>query len=158
VGAAAASVLAAIQSGPAIVGYAPSAYRGGSVAAHLEIVIDASDAERLAAFWAAALGYKAHGAHQQYRSLVDPDGSGPKVIIQQVAEPKAAKNRVHLDVHAADVEAEVGRLARLGAARLDERTIAEAGTSWVRMSDPDGNEFCVCAAETSPASWPPAGA
>jgi predicted enzyme related to lactoylglutathione lyase len=116
------------------------------MAAHVEIVIDASDAERLATFWAAALGYRAHGSHQQYRSLVDPDGAGPKVIIQQVDEQKSAKNRVHIDVHAPDVEAEVQRLVLLGARRADPRPIAEAGTSWVRMSDPDGNEFCVCAA------------
>ena len=118
---------------------------GGKIAAHVEIVVDAVDADRLAAFWAAALGYRAHGRFRQYRSLVDPDGAGPKVIIQQVDEPKSAKNRVHLDVHTGDVEAEVERLVVLGATRLDPLPIAEAGTSWVRMCDPDGNEFCVCA-------------
>ena len=115
------------------------------MAAHVEIVLDAADADRLAAFWAAALGYCAHGAFRQYRSLVDPDGVGPKVIIQQVDEPKSAKNRVHIDIQAGDVEAEVERMVRLGATRLDPRPIAEAGTSWVRMCDPEGNEFCVCA-------------
>ncbi len=115
--------------------------------AHLEIVIDAADADRLAAFWAAALGYRAYGEHQQYRSLVDPDGAGPKVIIQRVAEGKTAKNRMHLDLHAVDVSAEVDRLVGLGATRVDAEPLEEAGTSWVRMTDPDGNEFCVCAAE-----------
>lgn len=115
--------------------------------AHVEIVIDGADADRLAAFWAAALGYRLHSGSGQYRSLVDPDGSGPKLIIQQVPDLKSGKNRVHLDVHALDVEAEVERLVGLGASRLDASALDEAGTSWVRMSDPDGNEFCVCAAE-----------
>jgi predicted enzyme related to lactoylglutathione lyase len=114
------------------------------VGAHLEIVLDARDADRLAAFWAEALGYVAFGRHEQYRSLVDPAGSGPKLIIQEVPELKSGKNRVHLDVHAADVEGEVSRLIGLGATRLDRAAIAEAGTSWVRMRDPEGNEFCVC--------------
>jgi len=117
------------------------------MAAHVEIVIDGSDADRLARFWAAALGYRPHGAFGQYRSLVDPGGSGPKVIIQQVPEVKAGKNRVHLDLHANDVAAEVSRLVGHGARALDAEAIDEAGTSWVRMADPDGNEFCVCAAE-----------
>jgi hypothetical protein len=63
-----------------------------------------------------------------------------------VPEGKVAKNRMHLDVHAADVAAEVDRLLGLGASRIDDVAITEAGTSWVRMQDPDGNEFCVCAA------------
>jgi predicted enzyme related to lactoylglutathione lyase len=112
--------------------------------AHVEIVIDASDADALAAFWAAALGYQPYGAAGQYRSLTDPTGTGPKLVIQEVPEAKAGKNRVHLDLHAADVEAEVERLVALGATRVDGQPIAEAGTSWIRMSDPDGNEFCVC--------------
>jgi Glyoxalase-like domain len=117
-------------------------------AVHLEIVIDAVDADRLAGFWAAALRYSPHGSAGQYRSLVDPAGAGPKVIVQQVPEGKAAKNRMHLDLHAGDVMAEVERLIGLGATRLDAAAIDEAGTSWVRMTDPDGNEFCVCAAQS----------
>ncbi len=117
------------------------------MAAHVEVVIDVEDAERAADFWAAALGYRRHGSWEQYRSLVDPDGTGPKLIVQQVAEPRAGKNRVHLDVHAADVEAEVHRLVALGAERLDLDPIQEAGTAWVRMRDPDGNDFCVCRLE-----------
>jgi predicted enzyme related to lactoylglutathione lyase len=110
----------------------------------VEVVVDVADAERAVAFWSAALGYRPYGSWEQYRSLVDPDGQGPKVILQQVSDPKVGKNRVHLDLHAPDVEAEVARLEGLGAVRLDAAPVAEAGTSWVRMSDPDGNELCVC--------------
>jgi catechol 2,3-dioxygenase-like lactoylglutathione lyase family enzyme len=114
------------------------------VATRVQLVLDVSDADRAATFWAAALGYRPFGRWEQYRSLVDPDGVGPKLILQQVAEGKAGKNRMHLDVHVPDVEAEVARLAVLGATRLDVEPVAEAGTSRIRMQDPDGNEFCVC--------------
>jgi len=114
------------------------------MAVHLEVVVDVADADRALAFWSAALGYRPYGNFAQYRSLVDPDGVGPKLVLQEVADAKDGKNRVHLDLHVADVEAEVARLEGLGATRLDDAPIAEAGTHWVRMSDPDGNEFCVC--------------
>ena len=119
----------------------------GPVASPVQLVLDVSDADRAAAFWAAALGYVPFGRWEQYRSLVDPDGAGPKLILQQVADAKSGKNRMHLDVHVPDVEAEVTRLTGLGATRLDAEPIAEAGTLWVRMQDPDGNEFCVCRLE-----------
>jgi hypothetical protein len=114
------------------------------VSSTVQIVLDAVDADLLADFWAAALGYQRYGAFEQYRSIVDPAGAGPKMIIQQVPEPRRAKNRMHLDVHHADVPGEVERLEGLGARRTDVEPIAEAGTSWVRMVDPEGNEFCVC--------------
>jgi predicted enzyme related to lactoylglutathione lyase len=114
------------------------------VAAKLEIVLDVTDADRATAFWAGALGYQSYGRWEQYRSLVDPDGVGPKLILQEVADVKQGKNRMHVDLHAADVDAEVARLTTLGATPLDQQPLAEAGTRWVRMADPDGNEFCVC--------------
>jgi predicted enzyme related to lactoylglutathione lyase len=113
------------------------------MAVHLEVVVDVADADRAVAFWSAALGYEPYGSFFQYRSLVDPDGVGPKLVLQEVADAKEGKNRVHLDLHVADVEAEVARLESLGATRLDGTPIVEAGTHWVRMADPDGNELCV---------------
>lgn len=88
------------------------------------------------------------------RALEDPDGKGPRVFLQRVPEGKVAKNRLHLDLHAggghtvpieerrARVNAEVARLKALGA--TDERgSIDQRGEYWVRMNDPEGNEFCV---------------
>lgn len=53
------------------------------------------------------------------------------------------KNRLHLDVHAGPErrEAEVERLVGLGATVL--REVAEQGGTWVVLTDPEGNEFCV---------------
>lgn len=117
------------------------------MAPHLEVVLDATDVDRLATFWGAALGYVPHGSWHQYRSLVDPDGVAPKLILQQVPEPRSGKNRMHLDVHAVDVAGEVDRLVGLGAERVDAQPLQEAGTVWVRMRDPEGNDFCVCRLE-----------
>jgi hypothetical protein len=58
-----------------------------------------------------------------------------------------AKNRVHLDLRPDDQQAEVERLERLGAERID---IGQTNVSWVVMADPEGNEFCVLGSRRSP--------
>ena len=108
-------------------------------------MIDATDVDTVRDFWVAALGYEAFGEFEQYRSAVPPAGAdGPKFVFQQVPEGRAAaKNRLHLDIEVGDeMEAECARLIGLGARRLGER-IAEAGTEWIVMADPEGNEFCL---------------
>ena len=93
--------------------------------------------------------------HRNDRSAVsDPTGAGPRLFFQKVPEGKVAKNRVHLDLNVSGgasvpleerrslVDAEVARLKTLGA--TDERGAMEKhGEYWVRMNDPEGNEFCV---------------
>jgi hypothetical protein len=87
-------------------------------------------------------------------AVQDPDGNGPRLFFQKVPEGKVAKNRVHLDLNVGGgssvpleerrkrVDAEVERLKKLGA--TDERGAMEKrGEYWVRMNDPEGNEFCV---------------
>jgi predicted enzyme related to lactoylglutathione lyase len=108
------------------------------------LVLDCTDPERLAAFWAPALGYASLGAAGAYVVLVPERGSGPKLLLQRVPEPKTVKNRMHLDIETADVDAEAARLETLGAHRLRTELVQEHGTSWVVMADPEGNEFCVC--------------
>jgi Glyoxalase-like domain len=87
-------------------------------------------------------------------AIVDPDGRGPRIYFQRVPEGKVAKNRMHMDLNVSGggqvlldermrrVDAEVARLKGLGA--TDERGAMERdGEYWVRMNDPEGNEFCV---------------
>ena len=114
------------------------------MATTIELVLDCADPDLMADFWAAALGYRRHGQAANYRSLVDPDGIGPKLILQGVDEPKTVKNRMHLDIHHADIEAEADRLVALGAVRLQDEPVVEHGTSWILLTDPEGNELCVC--------------
>ncbi|MFL6154819.1 MAG: VOC family protein [Marmoricola sp.] len=112
--------------------------------AKVGLVLDCTDPEALAAFWGPALGYANVGTFGVFVALL-PDGRpGPKLLLQKVGEPKPGKNRMHLDLHADDVLVEVERLVGLGASRLDDEPQTEFGTSWIRMADPEGNEFCVC--------------
>ena len=111
----------------------------------IELVLDCHDVDLLAEFWTAALGYRPHGMAGTYRSLVsNTDDGRPKLILQRVPETKQLKNRMHLDMLVTDIEAEASRLERLGARREQDGTVDEHGTRWVRMQDPEGNEFCVC--------------
>jgi predicted enzyme related to lactoylglutathione lyase len=50
---------------------------------------------------------------------------------------------MHLDIVVDDIETEIHRLQPLGAHRIDEAVQKFGGTRWVRMSDPEHNEFCV---------------
>lgn len=114
-------------------------------AREIHVVIDAADVDALCDFWVAALGYERFGQFEQFRSAVPrPGEAGPKFVFQQVPEPRAStKNRLHLDlVVGDDMESEADRLVTLGAVRRSG-VIDEAGTSWIVMADPDGNEFCL---------------
>lgn len=113
-------------------------------AAHFGLVLDCANPERLAEFWSEALGYTNLGSAGAYVALYPRDGSGPKLLLQRVAEPKTAKNRMHLDIETPDIGREAERLIGLGAHRLNDSTCSEHGSSWVLMADPEGNEFCIC--------------
>ena len=103
--------------------------------------------------WATAQGIPEE-RWNDFSAIEDPTGTRPRVFFQKVPEGKTAKNRVHLDVGVSGgrgvaleerrrlVDAEVLRLKALGA--TDERGAMERlGEYWVRMNDPEGNEFCV---------------
>ncbi len=108
------------------------------------LVLDCADPETLADFWAAALGYVTLGAAGRYMLLVAGDGNQPKLLLQRVPEPKAVKNRMHLDIVTPDIHGEAARLEALGARRVASEAMSEHGSTWVLMEDPEGNEFCVC--------------
>lgn len=108
---------------------------------YLVLTLDVSDLDAQTAFWCAALGYEHAGGVAQYHALSDPSGKGPKLLLQRVGETKSAKNRLHMDLHIADVESEAARLEALGATRIQR--CDEFGLHWVTMCDPEGNEFCL---------------
>jgi hypothetical protein len=94
-----------------------------------------TDLDAAATFWGAALGYGVAPASPddpRYR-LLDTGKDGPHVEVQQVTH----ESRVHLDIETDDVEAEVRRLERLGARRIEP-----VRTFWV-MQAPTGQRFCV---------------
>jgi predicted enzyme related to lactoylglutathione lyase len=129
------------------------------------IVFDCADAPPLARFWAAALGWQvapdeedelarlsAEGADDPEDDpsvMVEPpeDSGLPVLFFTEVAEEKAVKNRLHIDLRPDDQAAEVARLEQLGATRT---SVGQGeGVTWVVMTDPDGNEFCVLRALTA---------
>ena len=112
--------------------------------AAIGLVLDCQDLARLADFWAAALDYVTVGTAGNYVALYPNGRPGPKLLLQQVPEPKIVKNRMHLDIEAVDIEAEALRLGTLGACRVAIDQLHEHDTSWILMADPEGNEFCVC--------------
>ncbi|KDN87655.1 glyoxalase [Kitasatospora cheerisanensis KCTC 2395] len=68
---------------------------------------------------------------------------GPVLYFNQVPEPKAVKNRVHLCLRPETArDGEVDRLLALGAVLVADRRNAD-GTGWAVLADPEGNEFCV---------------
>ena len=105
------------------------------------LTLDVVDLDRQTAFWCAAFGYEHKGGIAQYHVLLDPTGTLPKMLLQRVAESKTAKNRLHMDFHVADVEAQANRVEALGAARVGRTD--EFGIHWVTLLDPEGNEFCL---------------
>lgn len=102
-----------------------------------KVVIDvpAGEHDRELAFWQEAIGqpmdqisrfpeYHAVELHgRQFALLVQRLGDGPP--------------RVHLDIHTDDLEAELARLERLGARRV------QRVHHWWVMRDPAGMLFCV---------------
>jgi predicted enzyme related to lactoylglutathione lyase len=108
------------------------------------LVLDCRDPVELAKFWAPALGYEMVGGAGAYVVLVPKEPGAPQLLLQRVPEAKSAKNRMHLDIHVADIDAEAARLEGLGAARVSSSAREEHGTRWHLMADPEGNELCVC--------------
>jgi hypothetical protein len=116
------------------------------------VAFDCLDALVVGRFWSAAIGRPLDpGAVSEFASIgfhgrreregwgpVEPEAD-PTWLFAQVPEPKAVKNRMHLDVVAADLEAEIARLVELGATRVADRE--EYGYTWTLMADPEGNEF-----------------
>lgn len=102
-----------------------------------KIVIDVApeDHDRELAFWQSALGQTLQHYErfpEYHGTLLEKQDMG--LLVQRLGE---GASRVHLDIHATDVEAEVARLEKLGAKRLREVN------GWSLMEDPAGLPFCV---------------
>jgi predicted enzyme related to lactoylglutathione lyase len=124
-------------------------------------VIDVGDLETGTAFWSAALGATEEplnpDSSRVYRRLCLPDAP-IRVLLQLTADPKARKERMHLDLETDDVVTEVRRLESLGATRWSHQQ--ERGHDFWVMRDPWGNEFCVLQTEfpvllAQRHPWPP---
>lgn len=113
--------------------------------ARLDLVLDCAEPQLLEAFWRDALGYRTYYSGESHVVLVPNDDSNASpLVLQQVPEPKVAKNRMHVDLVTDDIEDEVQRILALGATRVHEGIQSAGEVRWVTLVDPVGNELCVC--------------
>ncbi|MEZ5219526.1 MAG: VOC family protein [Ilumatobacteraceae bacterium] len=105
------------------------------------LVIDCADPQRLATFWTAALGAEIASVWNQYVILKPAAEGQPGLAFQQVPEPKAGKNRVHLDFIVDDLEAVTSLVVELGGTQVAENH--QGGVTARVMADPEGKEFCL---------------
>jgi hypothetical protein len=107
-----------------------------------QLTIDCADAAALAAFWARLLDRPVDdGANELFATVgrADDDGRGPTLMFLRVPEPKATKNRIHIDLRDADWPGAARRAVELGATHVGD--FDEYGTQWATLRDPEGNEF-----------------
>jgi hypothetical protein len=112
--------------------------------ARVDLVLDCAEPAKLVEFWREALDYREYFTDTSFAVLVPKEADAPPLVLQGVPEPRVGKNRMHLDIVVDDIELEVKLLEALGAHRLDDGHQHFADTKWIRMSDPEHNEFCVC--------------
>lgn len=146
---------------------------------HHQVVVYAADPQRLARFWAAAMGYELENnevmiepllaagiARESDTVVVDgqrfwdgilairhPDDPvdertgivrGRRILFELQETQKADENRVHLDLNVGKdrIDEETERIVGLGATLLYERRDAPRAV-FNRLTDPEGNEFCI---------------
>ena len=114
----------------------------------VSISLDCNDLEAQTDFWCAALGYDVQDRAPMHVALAPRAGAtGVRLYLNLVPEPKAVKNRMHLDWDVEDAQLEAARLEELGAHRSHTGSLPAIGTApavaWITMLDPEGNEFCV---------------
>ncbi|WP_018655132.1 VOC family protein [Actinomadura flavalba] len=107
------------------------------------IVVDCNDIGVVSRFWAELLGAKTTCDEGDWIDLEPLGTGGPLLSFQLVPEPKRAKNRLHLDLVVADIEAAGERARALGAVPAGA---PQGDSRWpFRVwHDPEGNEFCFC--------------
>jgi hypothetical protein len=112
------------------------------------VTIDCADPAPIGRWWADALGWRVTYESDDEWVIEPPEGdeyAAPLLFIR-VPDAKTVKNRIHLDLRPGEQAAEVARLEACGAKRIDIGQGSDV--TWVVMSDPFGNEFCVLRALT----------
>lgn len=107
------------------------------------LAIDAIEPQVIARFWCSVLDWRIVETEDDGLSIAPKDRDWPTIDVFRVPERKSLKNRLHLDLRAdgTSTEAELQRLLKLGAARVDVGQGPEV--PWVVLADPEGNEFCL---------------
>ncbi|WP_089243331.1 VOC family protein [Rhodococcoides kyotonense] len=136
----------------------------------VQVTIDCEKPHEQAKWWAEAMGWQVEPSDGDFiRSMVEQghaqeedttvfegnlvwkvgaaianpaNPSGPRLLFQSVPEPKTAKNRQHLDIQVGDERETVAQtLVEKGATILYRDS--QGPYTWITMTDPEGNEFCL---------------
>ncbi|ALE72569.1 hypothetical protein AD006_12250 [Pseudonocardia sp. EC080610-09] len=105
------------------------------------LTIEVGDPSASARWWAETVGWDVVSESSAGVEVRSPDGTGTGLFFVLTAEPKAEKNRLHLDLYAEDQGATAQRLVERGAERVDVGQSPDA--EWIVLRDPDGHEFCL---------------
>src|SRR5690242_21892342 len=110
-------------------------------------VINCADLELMMDFWSQALHLapSSRAAADDFRVLRDDHGR--RLSLQLARTPVTARDQMHLDLFTDDQAAEVERLTALGARFV--RHNQDPDDDYVVMTDPEGNEFCVCVVDSA---------
>jgi hypothetical protein len=115
-------------------------YAAGMALEWEQVTVDATDPEALGRWWLVALEWVIiNDDPEEFEIRAAPERL-PGLLFVRVSEPKAVKDRLHLDLRPEDRDTEVERLLMLGATRAD---VGQGEQTWVVLADPEGNEFCV---------------
>lgn len=105
-----------------------------------QVIVHSVDPVALGQWWAKALGWVVvYASDDEFEIRPEPDRL-PGLDFVRIGEDKKVKGRLHLDFRPEDQAAEVARLVAHGAQRAD---VGQPDQSWVVLTDPEGNEFCV---------------
>ncbi len=109
---------------------------------------DSRDAYAMSVFWGGVLGFaedpKDPNAPGDEECMISSADGSQRLLFITVPDAKQVKNRLHLDLKAAEGsrDQELEWLSGLGAQQVADRRRPD-GSGWVVLADPEGNEFCI---------------
>ena len=105
------------------------------------VVVNCADLETMTDFWTQALDLvpSSRTPDDGFRML---RGERVNLSLQLADTPVTARDQMHLDLYSDEADGQVDRLVALGARVV--RRHDEPQDTYVVLSDPEGNEFCVC--------------
>ena len=118
--------------------------RASGVPVLIAATIDCADLEAMTRFWGELLDVEFQVV-EHFGFLAHAPDRKVTLWLQQVAEEKVGKNRIHLDFVVADLEAALERVTSHGGGVGDRHEWR--GHIWSTCTDPEGNVFDIMQAQ-----------
>lgn len=107
------------------------------------VVVDCADPRAMVRFWGEAIDWTVHELTDDRALLRSVKGVGPYLEFRRTPDDGVVWNRIHLDVMSDPPEGQAKELARLEALGATRTDVGQGDVSWVVLSDPAGNDFCL---------------